>query len=64
MPVWTLAAILLTPVLLAGLLTWQYERSAWQASATSASKYTLLEAVLVPFTIAAVAYLVSSTMRR
>ena len=31
MPVWTLGAILLTPVLLAGLLTWQYERS-WTAA--------------------------------
>src|SRR5579875_825239 len=63
MPVWTLGAVLLTPVLLAGLLTWQYERS-WtaaerlyltdylksgargEASATAASKYTLLEAVV------------------
>jgi hypothetical protein len=62
-PVWTWGAILLTFLVLAGMLTLQYERS-WsaaerlyltdylksgargKASATAASKYTLLEAVV------------------
>ena len=62
-PVWTWAAILLTFVFFAGMLTLEYERS-WtaaerlylsdylksgargKASATAASKYTLLEAVV------------------
>ena len=62
-PVWTWMAILLTFLVLAGMLTLQYERS-WTAaerlyltdylksgargktSATAASKYTLLEAVV------------------
>ena len=62
-PVWTWAAVLLTLLFLAGMLTLQYERS-WtaaerlyltdylksgargKASATAASRYTLLEAVV------------------